>query len=202
MRPGMLEDLPTLRRLRERAWIAQSHLTTYPYTGYALFSLLTSWYPTDVQPFQEGGARRRTAPGLMRSLAEAGYVTAAYLPSAINEEDESLHRAVGISRIVYADHTEENGGNPAGGNVWQQKARRDRGALELLKSDLADWISKDRRFAAVFLPQIGHAPWPMSPKPEKVSISLPGGAPSSRYRTVGWANFSRSWRTLGVLIGL
>jgi membrane-anchored protein YejM (alkaline phosphatase superfamily) len=156
---GNMDDLPNLKRLKERAWIAPNHVTTYPYTSSALFSILTSWYPTDVQYLQVAG-KGRVAPGLMRSLGVSGYATAACLPFVENAEDENLRRAVGISKIVYAETARAPIANREGSEGWRETVRRDRAALELLKEDLSGWIQDNRRYAVLFLPQIGHAPWP------------------------------------------
>jgi phosphoglycerol transferase MdoB-like AlkP superfamily enzyme len=42
-------------------------------------------------------------------------------------------------------------------------------ALNAMKDDIAGWLASDQRYAAVFLPQIGHAPWPG--RPESVSVA-------------------------------
>jgi membrane-anchored protein YejM (alkaline phosphatase superfamily) len=153
---GELDGMPNLKRLRERAWIAPQHFTTFPYTSCALFSLLTSWYPTDVR-YLTSFKEPPSTPGLMRSLGSSGYKTAVYMPSAAFSEDDALHYSVGVTDIVRAQDTEEP---PTDGILWQKTAFLDTSALELLKKDITGWIRDNQRYAVLYLPQIGHAPWP------------------------------------------
>ena len=153
-----MDDLPNIRRLTEHAWVASSHVTTYPYTSSALFSLLTSWYPSDVRYLRAPGTQK-TSPGMMRSLAQHGYATAAYKPFRDELDDDRYMHAVGISDIVLPEHQTTPSGEPGDGKGWHEIVQRDRAALERMKKDLAHWIREDRRYAVLFLPQIGHAPW-------------------------------------------
>jgi hypothetical protein len=152
-----IDDLPNLKRLSDRSWVTAQHVTTYPQTKYALFSILTSWYPSDIFG---GDWQQRAAPGLMRNLGQSGYTTAAYLPGILEAEDENLHRAVGISKLVYGQIDSGQIAALAQSKPWKRKIALDRSALEKLKDDVSEWIKEDRRYAVLYLPQIGHAPWP------------------------------------------
>jgi len=155
---GNMNDFPNLKRLKKQAWVASRHFTTYPYTSSALFSILTSWYPTDINHLRSG---QLISPGMMRSLSMCGYKTAAYLPT-INSDptDEVLHRAVGISKVIYAESSAASNKKQTNNTDWHDKVNRDRIAMELMKKDILSWIRGNQRYATLFLPQIGHGPWP------------------------------------------
>ncbi len=150
---GDMEDLPNLKRLRERSWVAPNHVTTYPFTSFALYSMITSWYPTDIR-YQVSGPGPGV-PGVMRTLGDAGYATAAYLPI----DDENFHHEVGISRIVFPKNPDGSGVNLGQAGDFPEQINSDRVALELMKKDLGGWIRENRRYAVMYLPQVGHAPW-------------------------------------------
>lgn len=46
---------------------------------------------------------------------------------------------------------------------WERRRARDEAALALLEADIERWAAEDRRYAALFLPQVGHGPWPGFP---------------------------------------
>ena len=58
-----LDDLPNLRRLRDRSFLASQHHTTFPRTHEAVFSLLSSWYPPDVARTLEEQHPGSASPG-------------------------------------------------------------------------------------------------------------------------------------------
>lgn len=155
---GDLTDLPNLARLRERAWVGARHHSTYPYTSRAVFSILSSWYPSSRRQDFSSDRSRRSFPGIMQSLKHAGYQTAAYATDAYTREtDDAMYETLGIERRVYTDDAvAELSAEKLPGC---QQLARDEAALRRLKDDMAGWHRDDRRFAALFLPQIGHAPW-------------------------------------------
>lgn len=157
-----IPDFPTLARLRQRAWIATHHYTTYPYTNRAVFSLLTSWYPPSLERGVEHRPGRSAIPGLMGSLKGAGYATALYASDKFTQKtDDETYERLGIERRIYSDTiAAENLAGISGPERWKQKERLDVAALEMLRNDMMRWHRENRRFAAVFLPQLGHAPWP------------------------------------------
>ena len=153
---GDLGDMPNLRKLRERAWINTHHYTTIPVSNRAVFSIITSMYPT-------GGARlfRRGAksiPGLMRSVGSGGYATAVYMPHAISfESEKKMYSMLGLNRVVLAL------ANPVPAEVeqsrWRRREQEDESAFDLMLDDITRWHKEDRRYAVTFLPQIAHGPW-------------------------------------------
>jgi len=156
-----LEDLPTLRRLRARSFVARQHYSTAPLTNRAVFSLLTSLYPLNSSADFLDLYPSAVVPGVMRSLAGAGYRTGVYSPKeprSMVQGDNQRLTAVGVQSLFWPDPGSLP--EPGGDGLWQQKADRDRRALSLLIHDMERWGRAGQRFAAVFLPQIGHAPWP------------------------------------------
>ena len=154
-----MSQTPNMRTLRQHAWVGANHVSTYPYTRRAIFSLMTGWYPTATESF-DAECRGKHTSGLMHSLGERGYVTAAYKPYADSADDEDLQRSEGLSTAFYGEA--KTGGNAEGHETqaWRQRVVNDRAALQKMKADIASWIAKDQRYAVLYLPQIGHAPWP------------------------------------------
>jgi hypothetical protein len=159
----LLTDFPNLRRLQARSIVAENQYTTYPYTDRALFSLFSSWYPSDgIQTFGEQYPDLRL-PGMLQALDDAGYATAMFAPSRWQgQEDVQVLAALGFQQLVI----------PTGSQVapyvardiqprWKAiRAGQDLAALALLKVEIAQWFKERRPFAAVFVPQVGHLPWP------------------------------------------
>ena len=99
-------------------------------------------------------------PGFARSLGGAGYQTAVYSPKHFNRDDAMFQIAGfqqqklpkdldGISRAQTAE--------PA----WMQdRVGRDVAVLRLMEQDLEKWLSQRQHFSVMFLPQVGHHPWP------------------------------------------
>jgi len=185
---GDLEDLPNLARLRSQALVLPRHFTTYPYTSFALFSILTGIYPSDrlgplARPF-EGYAIR----GTMSALAATGYRTALYAPNPQRfAGDSAMWAALGIQEQHVPEKTV-----PPSPSEWESRRLRDQASFDLLLHDLSGWIATGQRYAAVFLPQLGHAPWP------DISPDQSVHAPVRRARTLA----RQQDRWLGDLIRL
>jgi hypothetical protein len=156
---GNLDDFPNLRRLRDRAFVAPSHYSTYPFTNRALFSCFSSWYPASLmKDFVELYPELRT-PGIVRDLSVRGYRTANYSPFPWEPDyDVKATKAFGFEHLSFAHdsarlaHTYDR--------PWMVKRSYDLDSLHLLESDVDGWLSRGERFVAVFAPQLGHDPWP------------------------------------------
>ena len=170
-----------MRALREHAWIGARHNTTYPLTSRAIFSLLTSLYPGD-NTKDTVMLRDYVKTGVIHELAEVGYQTGVYGSSASIVPKE-LFKSLGFARFQAVDEGRgsraravlgiDGSLEPAFDNrsyVVQQQ-RLDLLALSQLKIDMTAWIKKNQRFAAVYLPQISHAPWG-DPRPDKHESNL------------------------------
>lgn len=161
-----LADLPNLARLRRNSFEADRHYSTYPYTDRAVFSLFSSWYPSGLMTNFQQQEPDLFVPGLPRLLASRGYATAYYEPYNWRADlEEEMFRAMGFQNPVFPDAASfprpprEDGSQPE----WKAvRLARDRATLSLLERDLDRWLSEKRPFAAAFLPQVGHIPWPDS----------------------------------------
>jgi phosphoglycerol transferase MdoB-like AlkP superfamily enzyme len=160
---GEMADLPNLRRLREKSFVGVQHFTTFPRTHEAIFSLLSSWYPSNVtRTFEEQHPNIRV-PGMMAALGSAGYRTAIYSPMRRwHSLDEEMFQEVGVQEQIYPpDALAPPQSRQDLRAAWMRtRIDRDLATLELMKRDIGDCLTEERNFAAVFLPQISHFPYP------------------------------------------
>lgn len=148
---GDLSDLPHLAALRSSAWIAEQHLTTFPNSSYAIFSLLSSMYPTSRNILSAQGAREL---GLMSVARRHGYRTACYLPARLPLRDVDMYRYLGAEHIVIGARPEKQL------DALQERRWRDEDILARALADIRKWVSAEEHYIICLQPQIGHAPWP------------------------------------------
>src|SRR5262249_49023589 len=79
---GALADLPNMARLRERAFVAPRHHSTYSYTSRAVFSIVTGWHPSTLAHQFDVRHPQLHYPGVFQSLKATGYKTALYAPDS------------------------------------------------------------------------------------------------------------------------
>lgn len=171
-------SLPGISALLDRSFVARRHYTTYPYTSDAVFSILTGMYPIGRGAFLRGG-QPMSGSGLIPPLQDAGYQGAAYLPYPDTfENDAAMYKVAGISAVYVANDTGERraraekraartiaalpAGSPARnlrGALLEDRLIHDYMALDAMIADIVANKRAGKRFAALFLPQIGHAPW-------------------------------------------
>jgi phosphoglycerol transferase MdoB-like AlkP superfamily enzyme len=176
---GDLDDMPVLRRLRERSFVASRHYSTYPYTSRAHFSIFSSWYPSNRTVDFILRYPDLVVPGVMRILAAAGYETVAYMPHpAWSEPDQEMYQALGFQRQVVAHPiTSDNVFRVNRLAAWTLMRSFDSDTLSLIEKDMEDWLGRDHRFAVAFVPQQGHGPWPdVSADEHLTSIAARGRA--------------------------
>lgn len=159
--------LPNLGQLEQRAFVAQAHYTTYPYSRRAYSSIFTSWYPLNGirGAIERYGriSRDLRAPGMVHSTAMAGYQTVAFVPErpVAMEEDELRYAAAGFAAHEVPSSAYER---PEGFQLddshrgWVRT--RDRQSFEHLKSSAASAIDANQRYLYSFNPQVTHGPWP------------------------------------------
>lgn len=165
-----------LVELADAALTSTHHHSTYPYTSDAIFSILSSLYPnarrTAVAMASRGGVRT----GWVSALAQRGYVTAQYAPTADTfEDDANMYRVLGFEhRYVAASDSEvqRQASNEVRELMQQYPHLRgkersdvesgllyDLMAWHRMRADIAEWTRKGVPFVAMFAPQIGHGPW-------------------------------------------
>ena len=154
-----LKRFPTFNLLQEDSFVGTRHYTTFPITRSALFSVFSSWYPIDDPGSTFDSPAWDSTDDFLRRLNSAGYKTAVFSPlRAPGIPDAALFQAVGFSTQVYPDSaliTYDQGPS------WQEaRIAADVGTLHSLESEIDLWIKRGHHFAAAFLPQIAHSPYP------------------------------------------
>ena len=170
--------MPALDALAANGFVATQHYTTYPYTSDALFSVLSGRYPLNRRNLINSG-RADLDDSLTQQLRRAGYIFRVYSSFGDTfEADIAMFDAFGASSIHVPDAPDrspqisarvdaalENLGpqspmlqQPASGRVRERLAQ-DLAAFEQLSMDVLEMKRRGQRFTALYLPQIGHAPW-------------------------------------------
>lgn len=159
---------PTMRKLARHSFIAPQHHSTYPYTVRAIFSIFTSWYPSngprDFIKTLDINHPALLAPGIVRSARNAGYRTAVFVPSSVSnwELDGARYRALGFDSAFSPPAPPP----PTIGSAWDAEQRRaqarmlDLQTLRLLKEQIRQAVSAGGRYLFSFQPQYSHGPWP------------------------------------------
>jgi hypothetical protein len=155
-----MDDLPNLRRLRDRSFIANNHFSTYPHTVRAHFSIVSSWYDSDTMKAFIEQYPNIALDGVARRLTAGGYQASAYFPRGTEEGND--FRAAGFTvRLPSPDQIRSISLNYEGHESWmKQRIIEDTAALRMLESDINNWLSHDVPFVASFAPDAGHHPWP------------------------------------------
>lgn len=160
---GDLADFPSIQRLRERSLVGVSHYTTYPATHQAMFSIMSSWYPSAAVTSLENQRPDLGIPGLIANLSELGYDTAFYSPFDFDAvPDAEMYKSLGFRRQVYPPH-ELGKGDVISTFDAEGSARRrlalDVAAVDMLKRDMDRDLTEGRQFAYLIEPEVSHAPW-------------------------------------------
>jgi hypothetical protein len=155
---GDLEDLPNLRQLRERAFVAPFHYSTYPITSRALFSCFSAWYPSSLRNDFIDLYPGLMPPGIIRQLSARGYHSCIYAPYYAQPVEVKLPNVLGFEHVSFA-HGLLNMASDIDKNPLVKKSY-DLDALHLLEADARRWLSQGEHFVAVYVPQLGHHPWP------------------------------------------
>jgi hypothetical protein len=170
--------LPALEALAANAFVGKQHYTTYPYTSDALFSILSGRYPLNRRNLITSG-RADLDDSLTQQLRRAGYDFRVYSSFGDTfEADIAMFEAFGASSIYVPEAPGSSPAitarvdailqslspqspmlkQPAAGRVRERLAQ-DLAAFDRLSADVLDMKRRGERFAALYLPQIGHAPW-------------------------------------------
>lgn len=170
--------LPAMESLAANGFVATQHYTTYPYTSDALFSVLSGRYPLNRRNLINSG-RADLGDSLTQQLRRAGYSFRVYSSFGDTfEADLAMFDAFGAASVYVPDAPDgaqqigarvdavlESLGpqspvlqQPASGRVRERLAQ-DLAAFEKLSTDVIEMKRRGQRFMALFLPQIGHAPW-------------------------------------------
>lgn len=150
VRRGM-PALAPLDAFRGKTYVGANHFTTFPASAESNLSILTGTYPpraiygTCLIDVPRDGGR---LPGPIVQLRDVGYKTGIYAPYRSQvPADKVVFEGTGFENVIYGDSL-------PGPEI------PDKRALNRLTSDIQRWIAARQPFAAAFLPQIGHGPWP------------------------------------------
>ncbi|MBF0455240.1 MAG: sulfatase-like hydrolase/transferase [Magnetococcales bacterium] len=173
---GSLEGFPTLRRLRQQAFTAPQHYATYPYTSFALYSLLSSHYPSTGSHLRNliRDHGQKLDLGMMHELKERGYLTKLYTTGYSQfENDKQMFSGLGLSETFSFSSKDSK---PPSDFFIQKRdallaslppaARKIEGALlddvtifYQMVEDIRHYKKEGRRFATLITPKVGHGPW-------------------------------------------
>ena len=168
--------------LAQNTLTAYRHQTTYPYTSDAIFSILSGFYPDGRRELvAKGGFKKHRT--LFAQLRSRGYHTGAYVQGITDDHvEEKMLRQFGVDTVFVAnrqtnDSPELRTANAAAATLTERilqdsphfiPARKKRmlsllsndlHALEKMKSDMRSTLRAGKKFAYLYLPQIGHGPW-------------------------------------------
>jgi phosphoglycerol transferase MdoB-like AlkP superfamily enzyme len=156
---GDLAQFPNFNRLQENSFVGTRHYTTFPITRSALFSVFSSWYPIDDPGNAFDSPAWDSTDDFLRRLNSMGYKTAVFSPlRSPGIPDAAFFDAVGFSCQVYPDSALTTYDERPS---WQQaRIAADLDTFHLLESQVDAWMRAGQPFAAAFLPQIAHSPYP------------------------------------------
>jgi hypothetical protein len=148
-------DLPTFRRMTERAIVAERHYTTSPYTRIANFSMLSGLYaPPSGLPVRFGPI---ATDGLGSVLHAHGYETSYvdswvldWLPGS-GERDQA--RMLGFDTVVDSAVHRDDG-------VYEVLVKGEEVAFDTAFSRIADADDHGHKAAVFIGTMLGHSPWP------------------------------------------
>jgi hypothetical protein len=149
------DDLPTFRRMAQRAIISDQHYTTSPYTRLANFSMLSGLYaPPSGLPTRFGSIAADGFAAVLRARGyETTYVDSWVLDWQAGSGERAQAQMLGFDAIVDNHERRDDG-------VWEVLVRGEQGAFDTAYAKLAE-AQDHGRHAAVFLgTMLGHAPWP------------------------------------------
>lgn len=146
-----LPSHPVFDALKDKLYLANNHFSTFPASAEGNLSILTGIYPPraiygtcliDV-PRTHG-----RLPGPISQLRDLGYKTGIYAPFQSQvPADKVVFEATGFEKVVY-------------GTSLTGPGSADQKTFDQLAKDIQGWAGAKQPFAAAFLPQIGHGPWP------------------------------------------
>ena len=173
------KTLPGISKLADKAFVSSMHFTTYPYTANAMFSLLSSCYPIEIRKNYLDNVSRHNRFGLMSILRENSYHTAVYSPMANGYfADVPLYKLLGSEKVYLSpekphlsDQVKKRVENfsktlPCSKTFSENQLKKvhdllyfDLMAFEKMKTDIISLKMGNKRFIAIFVPQLSHAPW-------------------------------------------
>ena len=152
---GSDSSYATFRAMRQHSIVTDHHLTTRPYTLFAIYSILTGTYPRPGAPIGEYGNFRND--GLAATLAPRGYATT-YIDSY--RVDWGYHYRAELERQGFQTILDTAGfTKPATDDAFQVGVARERWSLHLALNSIASAESHKKKALVVVATTLGHFPW-------------------------------------------
>lgn len=179
-------DLPGTGPLYDRALVGERHYASHPYSSDAVYSMLSGMYPQGRRRVIRR-AGQGSLNGLMSAVAGAFPIRRVYVPSLYQLElDDRMYAALGAERVYASDEhledplravatrrADELIASQLASSALDERLRvllhrrlvADYQAMETMKSDIAAAVKAGERYAVIFFPEVGHAPWiPLAPE--------------------------------------
>jgi hypothetical protein len=152
---GSDSSFATFRAMRQHSIVTDHHLTTRPYTLFAIYSILTGTYPRPGAPIGEYGSFRND--GLAATLAPREYETT-YIDSY--RVDWGYHYRAELERQGFQTILDTAGfKKPATEDAFQVGVARERWSLHLALNSVASAASHNKKALVVVATTLGHFPW-------------------------------------------
>jgi phosphoglycerol transferase MdoB-like AlkP superfamily enzyme len=173
---GDLHDLPNVAYLRQHAFVGRQHFTTYPYTSYACFGILSSMY-IQTSPGTLIEDSKLAVPGVIGALRESGYHSGYYgfVWKNLYARDDRMLSSMGFEK--FGEPTTNPNNDLAAKEMYVGPAAavdaHDSQSLAMMKADIHGWAGKQQPFVTTFFPELGHDPWrELQPGQHKTPIEI------------------------------
>ncbi|QOL51154.1 sulfatase-like hydrolase/transferase [Massilia litorea] len=143
---GKKKGLPNMEALESKALVAQQHFTTYPFTSYARFSILTGLYPPYRLEKTVKLDRSNPYRSAFSSLVGQGY-------------DFTLFDPVTHRYPVDDWAVRQLGGNVVSTDIESDPLAKDKALLGVLIDRIGASAKSSTPFIYAYLPQLTHGPW-------------------------------------------
>jgi phosphoglycerol transferase MdoB-like AlkP superfamily enzyme len=150
--------LTNVGRLLDNAVYSNTHYSTFPYSNLAIYSMLTSWYPTG-QTLKVVEKDKPVLPSFINPLVARGYQAQAFLPCSHSFPfDEIVYEKTGLSEDYIACETDEYRQRQTD-NAATDRQLADVMIFDKLKHQIQHNHDTGQKYAYVIAPQLGHGPW-------------------------------------------
>jgi hypothetical protein len=154
-RLGSDSSYATFRAMGQHSIVTNHHVTTRPYTLFAMYSILTGTYPRRGAPIGEYGSFRND--GLAATLIPYGYETT-YIDSY--RVDWGYHYRSELERQGFQTIVDTAGFiTPQSKDPFEVAVARERSSLKLALNSIAAAASHKKKALVVVATTLGHFPW-------------------------------------------
>ena len=156
------EAMPEVAKLRPHSIHAKRHLSTYPYSVRANFSLFSSVYDLDSKDMMADAlmhAEPRPMDSLALVLGKRGYTTRYYYPVVLNHKSEQwMWPYLGFQEVISgSDFDEAVESSP---ELRESRAGRDQALFDRVIEDMSQLNAEGTPHMFAVVVALGHAPYP------------------------------------------